>query len=356
MGYATATFPDVSPFDVRFFTLGDLRRSCNGLIVGLGSLTGAVILAGAVVVAAVWIVCTALSHNPQFHARADGGPARLALATQLPGGAGSVDVFGSAGAWRTATFAPTAKRPPLPPIVASPAPIFLPAPPPRVAEQAAPLVVEQEMPIVRQVHVAAVPLPRARPAMPEIAKVPVEEPKPKVAELAPVPPPPAAKPPVGPDKVVSSPAIDGRTAIYDIAAHTVYMPDGERLEAHSGLGRHMDDPRSIKAKGRGPTPPNVYRLTLREQLFHGVRAIRLNPIDDDRMFGRDGMLAHTYMLGPSGQSNGCVSFKNYRHFLQAFLNGKVDRMVVVPRATTAMLHTIPQRKRPERYAYVSPID
>ena len=110
------------------------------------------------------------------------------------------------------------------------------------------------------------------------------------------------------------------------------MPDGKKLEAHSGLGRRLDDPRYVKVKDRGPTPPNVYRLTLRERLFHGVRAIRLKPVDDDKMFGRDGMLAHSYMLGPNGQSNGCVSFKDYRKFLTAFLNGEVDRLIVVPRA------------------------
>jgi hypothetical protein len=36
---------------------------------------------------------------------------------------------------------------------------------------------------------------------------------------------------------------------------------------------------------------------LREELFHGVHAIRLNPVGGGNMFGRDGMLAHTYMLG-----------------------------------------------------------
>jgi hypothetical protein len=41
------------------------------------------------------------------------------------------------------------------------------------------------------------------------------------------------------------------------------------------------------------------------------------------------MLAHTYMLGPSGQSNGCVSFRDYRKFLNAYLRGQVDRLVVV---------------------------
>ncbi len=35
------------------------------------------------------------------------------------------------------------------------------------------------------------------------------------------------------------------------------------------------------------------------------------------------------MLGPKGESNGCVVFKNYNAFLQAFQNGQVKRLVVV---------------------------
>src|SRR3954453_21958895 len=60
---------------------------------------------------------------------------------------------------------------------------------------------------------------------------------------------------------------DGQTAIYDISARTVYMPDGTRLEAHSGLGDMLDDPRHVRVKMRGATPPHVYDLTMREQLF-----------------------------------------------------------------------------------------
>ena len=91
----------------------------------------------------------------------------------------------------------------------------------------------------------------------------------------------------------------------------------------------MDDPQYVNLRGQGPTPPNVYNLALREELFHGVRAIRLIPLDDGKMFGRDGILAHPYMLGPNGQSNGCVSFSDYPAFLDAFLKGKVERLVVV---------------------------
>jgi hypothetical protein len=122
-----------------------------------------------------------------------------------------------------------------------------------------------------------------------------------------------------------------RTAIYDISSQVVYLPDGRRLEAHSGLGGFMDDPHFVSVKNQGPTPPNTYRLALRENLFHGVRALRLIPDGDGNMFGRDGMLAHHYMLGPNGASNGCVSFANYPEFLTAYLNGDINRLVVVDR-------------------------
>ena len=98
---------------------------------------------------------------------------------------------------------------------------------------------------------------------------------------------------------LSLPDDDGRTAIYDIAAHAVYLPNGRRLEAHSGLGSLKDNPRHVHVEMRGATPPNVYNLSLRERLFRGVRAIRLTPVDSGRMYGRDGMLAHSYLHGPN---------------------------------------------------------
>lgn len=120
------------------------------------------------------------------------------------------------------------------------------------------------------------------------------------------------------------------TAIYDISARTVRLPSGEVLEAHSGLGGSMDDPRFAHLRMRGPTPPGSYDLTERERLFHGVRALRLTPVGGSAaIHGRDGLLAHTYMLGPSGASNGCVVFRNYDRFLQAYLRGEVRRLIVV---------------------------
>ncbi|VTZ26531.1 conserved hypothetical protein [Methylocella tundrae] len=127
------------------------------------------------------------------------------------------------------------------------------------------------------------------------------------------------------------PRYDRWTAIYDVAAHTVYMPNGTRLEAHSGLGDRLDNPHYVNERNRGATPPNVYELAPREQLFHGVQALRLKPVGGGDVYGRTGLLAHTYMLGPRGDSNGCVSFRNYNAFLQAFQNGEVRRLVVVAR-------------------------
>jgi hypothetical protein len=123
---------------------------------------------------------------------------------------------------------------------------------------------------------------------------------------------------------------DRQTAVYDISAHTVYLPDGTKLEAHSGLGSSLDDPRSASIRMRGVTPPHLYDLKPREALFHGVAALRLNPVGgEETIYGRAGLLAHTFMLGPNGDSNGCVSFRDYNAFLNAYRNQGIRRLAVV---------------------------
>jgi Protein of unknown function (DUF2778) len=122
---------------------------------------------------------------------------------------------------------------------------------------------------------------------------------------------------------------DHYTAVYDISARVVYLPDGTKLEAHSGLGQGLDNPRFVAERAVGPTPPHVYELTLREGSFHGVQALRLNPVGDGGVYGRDGFLAHPFMLGPNGDSNGCVSFRDYDAFLRAYQNGQIKKIAVV---------------------------
>jgi hypothetical protein len=300
--------------------------------------------AAVVTVLAAWMVHSSLSGNTELATHTDAGPRAIALAPQAREAGNHLTTAQSLNANLARAYALAREIDALAPrrvTIAAIPPHVVPLPPTRLAERVA------EVPV---------PLPLARPALPEVARAPAPEPAPaKVAVITPPVRPPvlekrAALPQPKEDKP-AVPAAGGRTAVYDIAAHTVYLPNGRKLEAHSGIGERMDDPHSVRVRMRGPTPPNEYRLTLREQLFHGVRAIRLNPVNENKMFGRDGMLAHTYMLGPSGQSNGCVSFKHYDQFLQAYLDGEIDRLIVVPHLGGGASSRVARIERTEDYAY-----
>jgi hypothetical protein len=372
-GCRAATFSGVSAYGGRGFALGDHRRAIAGtLVLGASSVIAVAAIGGAATVTAAWLIASTVGRNAELRASAP-----LALQVGLPQPPTRLTDGGEPFAVRFAALAaPVAEQThqaaAIAPKAASPvaiAPPVVPLPRKRFVERAERIPLPPPRPLDRmEVVKAAVArlAPTAdivRPAVTaEITRLPTRlaEAEPKITgsimarhDPRPVSPPPAPAIPMAPSPAMPSPIApavaepratprlayadpkslltpDSHTAIYDIVAHTVYLPDGERLEAHSGLGRFLDDPHFITQKARGPTPPNVYHLTLRGELFHGVRAIRLNPEDDRKMFGRDGILAHTYMLGPSGQSFGCVSFKNYQEFLNAFLRGEIDRLVVVP--------------------------
>ncbi len=172
----------------------------------------------------------------------------------------------------------------------------------------------------------------ATPPLP--SRNPLLQGKAQVAELTPPErpvdkePAPQAAPPAAANQV-SLPGPGDRFALYDIKGRVVYMPNGDKLEAHSGYGEMFDDPRHVSKKMVGPTPPNSYDLTMREARFHGVEALRMKPVGGNPMYGRDGFLTHPYMLGPRGDSNGCVSFRDYETFLAAYKRGEVTRLVVV---------------------------
>jgi hypothetical protein len=130
---------------------------------------------------------------------------------------------------------------------------------------------------------------------------------------------------------------DNMTAVYDITAHAVYLPSGLILEAHSGMGALKDDPEHVSVPMVGATPPATYDLKPREALFHGVQALRMTPVEGSDVSGRSGLLTHSYMLGPKGDSNGCVSIKEYDRFLKAYDNGEFNRLVVVPSLRAATM-------------------
>ncbi len=218
----------------------------------------------------------------------------------------------------TAVIPPLGSAPPLSAPVATTSAESAPAPAP---DTSAPNLVQEP-------EVEAPPKTVPPGAKRDVARLEIAPPPPRL--FAPLPPARPGGANVG-DTFAHAAAHSPLTAVYDISAHIVYLPDGTRLEAHSGLGLLLDDPRSVTEVDRGATPPHLYELTPREEIFHGVQALRLNPIGEGEMFGRNGLLAHSYMLGPRGDSNGCVSFKNYDAFLKAYQNGQVKRLAVVAR-------------------------
>jgi hypothetical protein len=189
----------------------------------------------------------------------------------------------------------------------------------------------------------AIPLPRARPVLANLQST-GGDPAPvssdnrtmfeKLADLVPMRFTLASLTPgdglFSERKDLSALGYDGQTAVYDISAQAVYLPNGTKLEAHSGLGGLMDNPAHVDQRMVGATPPNIYDLKPREKLFHGVAALRMTPVGENEMHGRTGLLVHSYMLGPNGDSNGCVSIKDYERFLAAYRNGDVKRLIVVP--------------------------
>lgn len=355
MPHRAATFPGVTAFDRRAVPTDYRRAVCRTVGIGVGTVTTAGTIASTAAVAAAWMVSTALNGAPHFKTT----PLALEMAALRQSGSERIiTAFADLAAAPIRSNDAAAPAPPAVETRAAEAEFHPPLPRPRTqpsvqaqreaaAAPAKPALPQAAAALPAGRVVAGLnwfdpePLSAAAPAAapartaPRDTAAPPAKPAPAQVAAATRAPPAAPRTwlaklfaPQQPSEA-SGVSPDGHTAIYDIVAHTVYMPDGMRLEAHSGLGGSMDDPRAVRERARRPTPPNVYNLVLRDGVFHGVQAIRMNPVDDVKMFGRAGILAHPYMLGPSGQSFGCVSFKNYAEFLQAFEQGKVDRMIVV---------------------------
>jgi Protein of unknown function (DUF2778) len=348
MAYAAATSRGVRPFRTgRSSNTKLCRTALSGVLVSVSFIALTAAAVGSAIAAAGWMMASSVASEPRTvearHPASQLNTAMHETSAEITGtiraksasiNAPKFDLMAENGLTRTSVFNPMGALALLPERVQT-AVLTPPKRPPGPAPMKTASLVDIPMnpPKPRNEEVGAVPLPRVRPAAAAI----------RTASLG--------NAPISRD---GTNAIPSRTAIYDIEARTVYMPNGERLEAHSGLGDLMDNPRHVNVRMRGATPPNTYTLTLRESMFHGVQAIRLNPVDEDKMFGRDGILAHTYMLGASGASNGCVSFKHYNQFLQAFKRGEVDRMIVVSRLSGAPIPVAASAPssspRSERYA------
>jgi hypothetical protein len=395
MSYTAGAIDNVTPFGSRRVSTDTCSRMIfGGGVVGVATLATAGVIVSSLAITTAWMGLTFHHNKPaavRAHAPAFAPEAMAlanpygALASAMFGSARAIDVPESAPRLAAATPAkPDAMFDPraasdaaqtfaliggtpltspgdvtalLSPPLLSPPPMQAQSPPSdKVARDAAPAT---EMTREAELTPPVLP-PRRGNDRPDVAGPAPDAPQTATAPAAPAPTAQSqgsgimgffAKLFAGPKSDNSAVVPDARTAVYDIEAHTVYLPNGDRLEAHSGMGQWMDDPRSVNVKDRGATPPHVYDLKLRESLFHGVQAIRLTPVGDGEMFGRDGILAHSFMLGPSGQSNGCVSFRDYEAFLRAFRNGEFDRMLVVARlGGKPPVVARGRRGHPDRYA------
>jgi Protein of unknown function (DUF2778) len=348
MTYSTASVADVTAFRDRDFVPGEFRRAVFGtFFIGIGSVAAVGAVVGCVTVAAACIVAALHSANPHSH-----------LAIKRPFALGSHALTKLETSALEKTYRQMALDMAKAIEVSAAVHALI---PPAPLQQTVKLIVFRA-PRSQAIDVSelesasidaasgsdqnnAMPLPMRRPlavrqAAREFARASVASAAPEITSSVPAESGSSSgsggflqrlfAPHASHSESPLLAAVDNHTALYDIEAHVVYLPNGERMEAHSGLGEWIDDPGHVNMKARGATPPNVYSLTMREGLFHGVEALRLTPVSDNSMYGRDGILAHPYMLGPSGQSFGCVSFKDYQAFLQAFKRGEVNRIVVVP--------------------------
>jgi Protein of unknown function (DUF2778) len=371
MTYSTASVADVTAFRGRDFAFGEFRRAVFGtFFIGVGSIAAFGATIGCVTVAAACIVAGLHTDNSNLELKRPFalGAASLtkletaALETGYRDVAGAVEASSAEASSAARTLIEEAPvhtvkvlifRAPATQSVAVQSDV----PQLTVAQRFAALLGSDQTNLMPAPRPPAVP---PTPATREMARVHVALAQPETTGSIPSQTASVSGSPlrrvITPQSVSNlSPLlanVDSHTAIYDIEAHVVYLPDGEQMEAHSGLGEWIDDPHHVNAKMHGATPPNVYDLAMRDGLFHGVEALRLNPVGDTSMYGRDGILAHPYMLGPNGQSFGCVSFKDYQAFLRAFKKGEVSRLVVVPHLDPHALSTVhASRDGANRYAF-----
>ena len=333
MSCAAATFRGVSAFDARVIPLGsfgDFRRFVGaGAVFGLGTLAAACALTVAAMAAAGLSAFVLSSHS-----QAPIGRSTIALAGPYPTLAGAADIFASARTlsgpayvprFEVATNATSAAR-------ALSAPIEVKSeisPPARIDASC-------QTRARARTAVAAIPLPPKRPTQ-QVNSVPLPRPYPVEREIALSTirktgaqvalesqrsyrhgPPRSALPRCKRRTTgqLSRPAETVAPQFTTLPRTRSICPTARSSRRIRGSMTRWMIRASSMSGCAGPHRRMSTISRLREELFHGVQAIRLNPVDDDKMFGRAGMLAHTYMLGPNGQSNGCVSFKDYRKFLQ----------------------------------------
>lgn len=104
----------------------------------------------------------------------------------------------------------------------------------------------------------------------------------------------------------------------------VHHRDGQRITLATGLlsgrGDGLNNPEKQYEKNRGVTPEGGYNLSFGHSNRAGIgKYVRMDPIDNSQMRGRDGILMHHGSLA-SGErgSLGCITFKTPQQRDQIF--------------------------------------
>ena len=121
-----------------------------------------------------------------------------------------------------------------------------------------------------------------------------------------------------------------RTAIYDISAHTVYLPNGATAGGAFGSRRRDRTIRASCMKECAGRRHQMFTSLLRaNSFFMGFKRCVSNPSARAIFSDAPDFWRILICSCANGASNGCVSFKNYDAFLQAYQNGEIKHLAVV---------------------------
>ena len=123
---------------------------------------------------------------------------------------------------------------------------------------------------------------------------------------------------------------DRYTAVYDISARVVYLPDGTSSKPIRAWGTPSTIRATKRARSRPDAAPSL-PVGAPRRLVPRRSGPAPQPDRGRRSLRPAGLLAHPFMLGPNGDSNGCVSFRDYEAFLKAYENGQINKLAVVTR-------------------------
>jgi len=113
-------------------------------------------------------------------------------------------------------------------------------------------------------------------------------------------------------------------------------PMVERSKAFRPGPTLLDDPVQCVTGIAASTPADYLRPdALRSAVPMACRRSAPTPVDENRFFGRERNLVHSYRPGSERPvERTCISFKDCLRFLQAFQRGEIDRIVVGVRVST----------------------